>query len=90
MRDYEKAVQAMKRLMKPDYSEYEKALKALGWLNRNTDYRANNVSEDFPQSYKERVGGMFVLSKLSIMDSIDFRTGKELIKIAEWEGWKNE
>jgi hypothetical protein len=71
-------------------SDYLRALKALGWLNINTDYRANNISEDFPQSYKECVGGMFVLSKLSIMDSIDFRTGKELIKIAEWEGWKDE
>ncbi len=36
MTDYEKAVEAMKRLMKPDYSKYEKATQAMNWLRENT------------------------------------------------------
>jgi hypothetical protein len=71
-------------------SDYLRALKALGWLNLNTDYRANNISGDYPQSYKQHVGGMFGLSKFSTKESIGFRTGKELIAFAEEEGWKNE
>ena len=90
MRDYEKAVQAMKRLMKPDYSEYEKALKALGWLNRNTDYRANNISGEYFQSYKEHVGGMFGLSKFSTKESLDIITGNDLVAVAMREGWEYE
>jgi hypothetical protein len=34
-------------------SDYLRALKALGWLNLNTDYRANNISGDYPRDYKE-------------------------------------
>lgn len=71
-------------------SDYLRALKAMGWLNRNTDFRANNVSGDFPQSYKEHVGGMFGFSIFSNMESIGFRTGIELVEIAEREGWKDE
>ena len=70
-------------------SDYLEALRALDWLNRNTDYRANNVSGDYP-NHREFYGGLFSLSKFSNMESIGFRTGKELIKIAEWEGWENE
>jgi hypothetical protein len=62
-------------------SDYLRELKALDWLNTNTDYKVNNVSEDYPKHQKV-CGGLFVVSKFSA-----FRTGKELIKIAEWEGW---
>jgi hypothetical protein len=71
-------------------SDYLRALKALGWLNLNTDYRANNISGDYPQSYKTHVGGMFTFSIFSNMEPIGFRTGKELVEIAEREGWKDE
>ena len=71
-------------------SDYLRALKALGWLNLNTDYRANNISGDYPQSYKQHVGGMFGLSKFSSKESLDIITGKELVEIAEREGWKDE
>ena len=69
-------------------SDYLRALKALGWLNLNTDYRANNISGDYPQSYKEHVGGMFGLSKFSSKESLGVYAGIELIEIAEKEGWK--
>ncbi len=70
-------------------SDYEKAVQAMKWLNRNTDYRANNVSGDYPK-HRESYGGLFSLSIFSDMESIGFRTGKELIEIAEWEGWEKE
>jgi hypothetical protein len=94
MSDYKKAVEAMKRLMKDadPYidSEYLRALIALGWLNLNTDYRANNISGDYPQSYKQHVGGMFGLSKFSSKESLDIITGNELVSVAMREGWKDE
>jgi hypothetical protein len=71
-------------------TEYDKALKALDWLNRKTDYRANNISTVFSMCYKEKVGGMFGLSKFSTQKSLGVVTGKELIKTAEREGWKDE
>ena len=71
-------------------SDYLRALKALGWLNLNTDYRANNISTVFSMCYKEKVGGMFGLSKFSTQKSLGVVTGKELIKTAEREGWKDE
>lgn len=71
-------------------SDYLRALKALGWLNLNTDYRANNISDDYPQSYKEHVGGMFGLSKFSTKESLDIITGKELVTAAMKEGWVDE
>ena len=71
-------------------SDYLRALKALGWLNLNTDYRANNISGDYPQSYKEHVGGMFGLSKYSSKESLGVYAGIELVEIAEKEGWKDE
>jgi hypothetical protein len=70
-------------------SDYEKAVQAMKWLNRNTDYRANNVSGDYPK-HQEFHGGLFSLSIFSNMESIGFRTGKELVEIAEWEGWEDE
>ena len=71
-------------------SDYLRALKALDWLNLNTDYRANNISGDYPQSYKTHVAGMFGLSKFSTKESLDIITGNELVAVAKSEGWKDE
>ena len=73
-------------------SDYLRALKALGWLNLNTDYRANNITSDFPhpQSYKKYVGGMFGLSKFSTKESLDIITGNDLVAVAMREGWEYE
>ena len=71
-------------------SDYLRALKALGWLNLNTDFRANNISGDYPQSYKEILGGMFGLSKFSSKESLGVYAGIELVEIAEREGWVDE
>jgi hypothetical protein len=71
-------------------SDYLRALKALGWLNINTDYRANNISGDYPQSYKTHVGGMFGLSKFSTKESLDIITGNDLVAVAMREGWEYE
>jgi hypothetical protein len=73
-------------------TEYEKAVQAMKWLNRNTDYRANNITGDFPhpQSYKKYVGGMFELSKFSTKESLGIITGDDLIAVALREGWKDE
>lgn len=68
-------------------SDYLRALKALGWLNLNTDYRANNVSGSY-LDVSQVSGGIFSLSKFSTKESIGFRTGKELIALAEEEGWE--
>jgi hypothetical protein len=69
-------------------SDYLRALKALGWLNLNTDYRANNISGDYPHGYKQHVGGMFGLSKFSTKESLDIITGNDLVAVALREGWK--
>jgi hypothetical protein len=71
-------------------SDYLRALKALGWLNLNTDFRANNISGDYPQSYKTHVGGMFGLSKFSTKESLDIITGNDLVAVAMREGWEYE
>ena len=71
-------------------SDYLRALKALGWLNLNTDYRANNISGDYQQSYKQIAGGMFGLSRFSSKKSLGLLTGYELIALAEEEGWVDE
>jgi hypothetical protein len=71
-------------------SDYLRALKALGWLNLNTDFRANNISEDYPQSYKQHVGGMFGLSKFSSKESLNIITGNDLVAVAIREGWEYE
>ena len=73
-------------------TEYEKAVQAMKWLNRNTDYRANNITSDFPhpQSYKKYVGGMFELSKFSTKESLGIITGDDLIAVALREGWEYE
>lgn len=68
-------------------SDYLRALKALDWLNRNTDYRCNNVDGQYLQ-FSEVHGGLFTLSKFSTKESIGFRTGKELVALAEEMGWK--
>lgn len=69
-------------------SDYLRALKALGWLNRNTDYRCNNVESS--TGFKRTHGGMFGVSKFSTKDSFGIVNGKELVEIAEREGWKDE
>ena len=69
-------------------SDYLRALKALGWLNLNTDYRANNISGDYTETYRQHVGGMFGLSKFSTKESIAILTGNVLVDIAEKKGWK--
>ena len=71
-------------------SDYLRALKALGWLNLNTDYRANNISGDYPQSYKQHVGGMFGLSEFSSKESLGIITGIQLVMVALTEGWEYE
>ena len=71
-------------------SDYLRALKALGWLNLNTDFRANNISGDYPKSYKQHVGGMFGLSKFSSKESLDIITGNDLVAVAMREGWEYE
>ena len=71
-------------------SDYEKALRALDWLNLNTDYLANNISTVFSMCYRENIGGMFKLSEFSTEKSFGVVSGKELIKTAEREGWKDE
>ena len=71
-------------------TDYEKALKALGWLNLNTDYRANNISGDYTETYRQHVGGMFGLSKFSTKESLEIITGNELVAVALMEGWEGE
>ena len=71
-------------------SDYLRALKALGWLNLNTDYRANNISGDYPHWYKKNYGGMFGFSKFSTKESIAILTGNVLVDIAEKKGWVDE
>jgi hypothetical protein len=71
-------------------SDYLRALKALGWLNLNTDYRANNISGDYPRDYKETLGGVFGLSKFSSKESIGVYLGFELVEFALKEGWEYE
>ncbi|MFN7882424.1 MAG: hypothetical protein ACK5PF_05350 [bacterium] len=71
-------------------SDYLRALKALGWLNLNTDFRANNISGDYPQSYKETLGGMFSLSKLSSKENLSIMAGITLVGVAMMEGWEDE
>jgi hypothetical protein len=79
MTDYEKAVEAMKRLMKPDYSKYEKATQAMNWLRENT---CNHYVVDETAYYTKDNGGMFLHSvKIS---------GVELIEVAKKLGWKDE
>ena len=40
-----------------------------------------DVSGDYPQSYKQHVGGMFGLSKFSSKESLDIITGNELVAV---------
>ncbi len=70
-------------------SDYLRALKALRWVNINTDYRVNNLQGSY-LDFQEVCDGLFSLSKFSTKESIGFRTGKELIALAEKEGWKDE
>lgn len=70
-------------------TDYLRALKALRWLNINTDYRANNLQGSYVD-FEEVCDGLFSLSKFSTKESIGYRTGKELVEIAEKEGWKDE
>ena len=71
-------------------SDYLRALKALGWLNLNTDFRANNISGDYPHWYKKNYGGMFGFSYFPTKESIAIITGNVLVDIAEKKGWKED
>jgi hypothetical protein len=82
MRDYEKAVQAMKRLMKPNCSEYEKALKAMKWLVENTETHYID-NESGSKSSKEQGGKFFVR-----IESSETVSGIELIEMAKELGWE--
>jgi len=81
MRDYEKAVEAMKRLMKPDYSNYDKALKAMKWLGENTE--THYIDDESGFKSKESGGKFFVR-----IESSETVSGLELIKMAKELGWK--
>jgi len=81
MRDYEKAVEAMKRLMKPDYSDYDKALKAMKWLSENTE--THYIDDESGVKSKENGGKFFVR-----IESSETVSGVELIKMAKELGWK--
>jgi len=81
MRDYEKAVLAMKRLMKPDYSDYDKAVQAMKWLVENTE--THYIDDESGFKSKESGGKFFVRIK-----SIETVNGLELIKMAKELGWE--
>ncbi len=71
-------------------SKYLEALKALDWLNINTIYRANNISGEYCECHKEKVGGRFGLSNYETKESIGILTGDDLVAFAKKEGWKDE
>ncbi len=71
-------------------SDYLRALKALDWLNRNTDYRVNNASGDYPKNFAMACGGIFGVSSFSTQKSLSISLGDDLIALAEREGWKGE
>lgn len=68
-------------------TKYIEALKALDWLNLNTDYRANNISGEYCKCYKEKVGGMFGLSNYETKESIGIVTGDDLVAFALNQGY---
>jgi hypothetical protein len=68
-------------------SKYLEALKALDWLNINTDYRANNISGEYCECYKEKVGGRFGLSNYETNESIVILTGDDLVAFALNQGY---
>lgn len=83
MTDYEKAVEAMKRLMKPDYSEYEKAVQAMKWLRENT---YTHYIDDETGRWTKDNGGMFFVR----VETSENVSGRQLIKMAEDLGWRGE
>lgn len=83
MTEYEKAVQAMKRLMKPDYSKYEKAVQAMKWLSENTE--THYIDDESGKKSKES-GGMFFV-RIEYSQNV---SGNELIEMAKELGWKDE
>jgi len=68
-------------------SKYLEALKALGWLNLNTSYRVNNISGEYCECYKEKVGGRFGLSNYETKESIGIVTGDDLVAFALNQGY---
>jgi len=68
-------------------SKYLEALKALDWLNINTIYRANNISGEYCECYKEKVGGRFGLSNYETKESIGILTGDDLVAFALNQGY---
>ena len=83
MNDCEKAVEAMKRLMKPDYSEYDKAVQAMKWLEENTE--THYIGDETGRWTKDNGGMFFVRIKSSQRIN-----GVELIEMAKELGWKDE
>jgi hypothetical protein len=71
-------------------TSYFQALKALDWLNRNTDYRSNNISGEYPTYFRWDCGGMFGLSNFLTKESLGILTGTELVELATKEGWKDD
>jgi hypothetical protein len=68
-------------------NKYLEALKALDWLNLNTSYRANNISGEYCECYKEKVGGRFGLSNYETKESIGILTGDDLVAFALNQGY---
>ena len=68
-------------------SKYLEALKALDWLNINTIYRANNISGEYCECYKEKVGGRFGLSNYETKESVGILTGDDLVAFALNQGY---
>jgi hypothetical protein len=68
-------------------SKYLEALKALDWLNLNTSYRANNISGEYCECHKEKVGGRFGLSNYDTKESIGILTGDDLVAFALNQGY---
>ena len=68
-------------------TKYIEALKALDWLNLNTIYRANNISGEYCECHKEKVGGRFGLSNYDTKESIGIVTGDDLVAFALNQGY---
>jgi hypothetical protein len=66
-------------------NKYHAAISALDWLNRNTDYRVNDVESS--AGFKRVYGGMFGLSKFSTKDSFGIITGDDLVAFALNQGY---
>ena len=68
-------------------NKYLEALRALDWLNINTIYRANNISGEYCECHKQKVGGRFGLSNYESKESIGILTGDDLVAFALNQGY---